>query len=188
MARIASTTRADQTAQSRQRILDVAGAMFAEHGYEGTAMQDVAKELGLTRAALYYHYSSKADILREIIDAETTRFFATLESIGEIKSRSARLDATVTALVAAGLSQRLRIVFLVSDPAVGALPTPGDGRPDVFDHVAKVIYGQKPTAEQLFAVNAAFMMFAAVPAFAHLSDEQLSPILTDALRRLLAVR
>ncbi|TFC01044.1 TetR family transcriptional regulator [Cryobacterium adonitolivorans] len=188
VARVARTTRSEQTAQAKQRILDVAGTMFAEHGYDGTAMQDVATKLGLTRAALYYHYSSKADILREIIDAETSRFFATLDTISAIKSRTDRMDTTVAALVAAGLNQRLRIVFLVSDPAVSALPNTADGRPNVVDRVAKVIYGETPTPEQLFAVNAAFMSFAAVSAFPHLTDEQLSPILTRALHRLLRVR
>jgi len=188
VARIARTTRSEQTAQAKQRILELAARMFAERGYDGTAMQDVAQELGLTRAALYYHYASKADILREIIDAETSRFFATLDTIGTLGSRSARVDATIAALVGAGLNQRRRIVFLIADPAAGALSNPENGRPDVFDRVAKVIYGATPTPEQMFAVNAAFMLFAAVPSFAHLSDEQLSTILTRALHRLLLVR
>ncbi|POH62279.1 hypothetical protein C3B61_15450 [Cryobacterium zongtaii] len=188
MARVARTTRSEQTAQAKQRILEVAGTMFAEHGYDGTSMQDVATELGLTRAALYYHYSSKADILSEIIEAETSQFLATLETISAIKSRTARMDATITALVAAGLNQRLRIVFLVSDPAVSALPSPANGRPDVFDRVAKVIYSETPTPEQVFAVTAAFMSFAAISTFPHLTDEQLSPIMTRALHRLLRVR
>jgi AcrR family transcriptional regulator len=188
VARTASTTRSDQTAHAKQRILEVAGAMFAEHGYEGTAMQDVAKELGLTRAALYYHYASKADILREIIDAETTRFSASLETIAALGSRTARVEATVAALVSAGLNQRRRIVFFVSDPASTAQPHSSAERPSIFDEVAKVIYGNTPAPEQLFAVNAAFMVFAALPSFGHLSDEQLSGILTRALHRLLLVR
>lgn len=186
MARITSTTRSDQTAQAKQRILEVAGAMFAEHGYESTSMQDVANGLGLTRAALYYHYASKADILREIIDAETTRFSASLDAIGRLGSRAARLEATIAALVSAGLNQRRRIVFLVSDPAVTSQPQAD--RPSIFDHVAKVIYGDTPSSEQLFAVNAAFMVFAALPSFGHLSDDHLAEILTRSLHRLLLVR
>lgn len=188
MARIASTTRSDQTAQAKQRILEVAGAMFAEHGYDATSMQDVAKALGLTRAALYYHYASKADILREIIDAETTRFAASLETIGALGSRTARLEATVAALVSAGLNQRGRIVFLVSDPAVTSQPSSSAERPSIVDHVARVIYGSTPSPEQLFAVTAAFMVFAALPSFGHLSDDELSSILSRALQRLLLVR
>lgn len=188
MARVARTTRSDQTGQAKQRILEVAGTMFAEHGFDGTSMQDLAHELGLTRAALYYHYASKADILREIIDAETSRFLATLDTIAAIGSRSARLNATVAALVAAGLNQRRRIVFLVSDPAVRAFPDSAEGQPGVFERVADVIYGPTPTPEQLFAVHASFMSFAAVASFTHLSDEQLSLIMTPVLHRLLSVR
>ncbi|TFC90361.1 TetR/AcrR family transcriptional regulator [Cryobacterium sp. TMT4-31] len=187
MARVAHTTRSEQTAQARLRILEVAGMMFAERGYDETAIQDVATELGLTRAALHNHYASKADILREIIDAETAQFLATLDAIGAIKCRTDRMNATVAALVAAGLNQRLRIVFLVSDPVVSALPNAADGRPKVFDRVARVIYGETTTPEQVFAVNAAFVSFAAVSAFPHLTDEQLSLILTRALLRLQGV-
>jgi AcrR family transcriptional regulator len=181
------TTRSEQTVQAKQRILDAAAQMFAERGYAATAMQDIAAELGLTRAALYYHYPAKGDILQAIIDGETARFAATLDDIAAIPSRAARIEATIAAIVASGLNQRRRIVFLVSDPALRTLPEPDDG-PDFFDRVAAVVYGPEPTTEQRWAVNAAFMSFAALPSFAHLTDDQLVPLLTGSLRRLLRVR
>lgn len=186
MALVARVSRSEQTAQAKQRILDSAAKMFAERGYDATAMQDLAKELGLTRAALYYHYPAKADILRAIIDAETARFFTSMEAVAALPSRAARIDATITALVASGLNQRRRIAFLVAEPAVRTLPGP-EG-PDFFTHVAEVIYRTTPTTEQLWAVNAAFVSFAALPSFAHLADDELVPILTSTLRRLLRVQ
>jgi AcrR family transcriptional regulator len=186
MAHVVRTTRSEQTAQARQRILDTAATMFAERGYDATAMQDLAQELGLTRAALYYHYPAKADILRAIIDAETARFFQAMETVAALPSRAARIDATIAALVASGLNQRRGITFLVAEPAVRALPEP-DG-PDVFGHVAEVIYRSRPTPEQLYAVHTAFVSFAALPSFAQLTDEELIPVLSSTLRRLLRVR
>jgi AcrR family transcriptional regulator len=186
MALVARITRSEQTAQAKQRILDTAARMFAERGYDATAMQDLAQELGLTRAALYYHYPAKADILRAIIDAETARFLASLEAVAALPSRAARIDATIAALVASGVNQRRRISFLVAEPAVRALPDP-DG-PDFFGHVAEVIYRSTPSPEQLYAVNTAFVSFAALPSFAHLADDELVPIVTSTLRRLLRVR
>lgn len=186
MALVARTTRSDQTALAKQRILDTAARMFAEHGYAATVMKDLATELGITRAALYYHYPAKSDILKAIIDAETAEFFVAMETVAALPSRAARIDATIAALVASGLNQRRRIAFLVADPAVRALPDPQSG-PDLFGHIARVIYRTTPTPEQLYAVNAAFVSFAALPFFAHLDDDELAPILTSTLRRLLRV-
>jgi len=49
--------------ETRQRILDVALALFTERGYDGTSLREIAEELGVTKAALYYHFESKEDIL-----------------------------------------------------------------------------------------------------------------------------
>jgi AcrR family transcriptional regulator len=187
VARVASTTRSDQTAQSRQRIVDAAAEMFAERGYDATSMRDLAKQLGLTRAALYYHYSAKSDILREIINTETAQFLANMNVVATLASQSARADAVVAALVEAGLNQRRRIALLVSEPAIRALPEPSDGSPNIFSRVTEVIYGAAPTAEQTFAATTAFMTFAALPSFVQMTDDELAPILTRALNRLLRV-
>src|SRR6202047_356554 len=48
---------------TRQRILAIAADLFARQGYTGTTIADIARELGTTTAALYYHFPSKADIL-----------------------------------------------------------------------------------------------------------------------------
>ncbi|KJE22630.1 transcriptional regulator, TetR family [Frankia torreyi] len=49
--------------QTRDRILAIARELFARHGYTGTTNADIARELGTTTAALYYHFPSKAAIL-----------------------------------------------------------------------------------------------------------------------------
>jgi AcrR family transcriptional regulator len=48
---------------TRQRILDVALGLFTEQGYDGTSLRQIAEKLGVTKAALYYHFESKNDIL-----------------------------------------------------------------------------------------------------------------------------
>ncbi len=52
----------DQTG-TRQRILDVALDLFVEQGYEKTSLREIAERVGVTKAALYYHFESKDDIL-----------------------------------------------------------------------------------------------------------------------------
>jgi len=48
---------------TKQRILEVALDLFTEQGYDGTSLRQIAEQLGVTKAALYYHFESKEDIL-----------------------------------------------------------------------------------------------------------------------------
>ncbi|WP_331753145.1 TetR/AcrR family transcriptional regulator (plasmid) [Streptomyces sp. NBC_00637] len=53
---------------TRQRIQDVALELFAEHGYEKTSLREIAEHLDVTKAALYYHFKAKEDILVSLFD------------------------------------------------------------------------------------------------------------------------
>ena len=53
---------------TKTRILETALELFAQRGYLGTSMSDIAKQLGITKAALYKHYASKREILDRIVE------------------------------------------------------------------------------------------------------------------------
>src|SRR6266545_8249110 len=55
-------------ADTRSAIRDVALELFAVHGYERTSLREIAERLGMTKAALYYHYPSKQALLLSIIE------------------------------------------------------------------------------------------------------------------------
>jgi AcrR family transcriptional regulator len=54
-------------ANIRDRILETSLRYFEERGYAGVSLRDVAEELGLTKAALYYHFPSKQGIVEALI-------------------------------------------------------------------------------------------------------------------------
>ncbi|WP_436530727.1 TetR/AcrR family transcriptional regulator [Actinoplanes sp. HUAS TT8] len=56
-------------ADTKAEIRKVAIELFTERGYEATSLREIAERLGITKAALYYHYSSKESIVRSIFDA-----------------------------------------------------------------------------------------------------------------------
>lgn len=53
--------------ETRQRILDIATALFRDRGYAGTSIRDIAEGLGMTKAALYYHFACKDDVLSALL-------------------------------------------------------------------------------------------------------------------------
>ncbi|MFE7242519.1 TetR/AcrR family transcriptional regulator [Streptomyces sp. NPDC057582] len=53
---------------TRQRIQDVALELFAEQGYEKTSLREISEKLDVTKAALYYHFKTKEDILISIFE------------------------------------------------------------------------------------------------------------------------
>jgi AcrR family transcriptional regulator len=59
----AAATPAEKEPNTRERILDVALDLFTEQGFDGTSLREIAERLNVTKAALYYHFESKDDIL-----------------------------------------------------------------------------------------------------------------------------
>ncbi len=53
---------------TRERIQSVALELFAQQGYEKTSLREIAERLGVTKAALYYHFKSKEDIVRSFTE------------------------------------------------------------------------------------------------------------------------
>ena len=52
----------------REQVLAAAVQLFNEQGYDATSVADVAARLGLTKSALYHHFSSKEELLRLALD------------------------------------------------------------------------------------------------------------------------
>jgi AcrR family transcriptional regulator len=105
-------------AETRQRILAIAAGLFSRQGYTGTTIADIARELGTTTAALYYHFPSKAEILGGLLAQPLTAYTRIIESLDSEKPEPAELlgafiDLAVDSRELAGLVDR--------DPAVLAM-------------------------------------------------------------------
>ena len=99
------------------RILPTALTLFGEHGYHGTSMQRIADALGVTRAAFYYHYSSKQDLLRALAEPLVGGF----EVLAERAEREGMDDDRLLAGYVDVLLLHQRVLrFVANDPAVQA--------------------------------------------------------------------
>ena len=62
---------------TRTRVQKVALELFAEQGYEKTSLREIAERLSVTKAALYYHFKSKEDIVHSFTDD----YFAEIDAL-----------------------------------------------------------------------------------------------------------
>ncbi len=96
---------------TKSRILDEALVMFAENGYKGTNLRDLAAGLGLSKSALYKHYESKEAIWNALLDRMEAYYgerFGSMENMPEVPKSGEELFA---------LSMK-RIAFTVQDERV----------------------------------------------------------------------
>jgi AcrR family transcriptional regulator len=67
------------TESTRGRIQAVALELFTENGYEKTSLREIAERLGVTKAALYYHFKSKEEIVSSFAEDRLTRLDELIE-------------------------------------------------------------------------------------------------------------
>jgi TetR/AcrR family transcriptional regulator, cholesterol catabolism regulator len=80
-----------QTESTRQRVLDAAAGLFLKYGYEGTTMNRLAKEVGVSAPALYWHFASKAELALAFMQRS-------LESVGSYVDSAVSADDPVERL------------------------------------------------------------------------------------------
>ena len=68
--------------ETRDRLIDAAGPVFAERGYRGATMREIAERAGANLAAAHYHFGSKQDLYREVARANFERLERRLAESG----------------------------------------------------------------------------------------------------------
>jgi AcrR family transcriptional regulator len=65
----------------REELTRIAARLFAERGYQGTSLADLAEELGVQKPSLYHHIASKEDLLWEVAWEGAEAFHAGLDTV-----------------------------------------------------------------------------------------------------------
>lgn len=90
---------------TRDRLTVEAARMFAQRGYHGTSVSDLAAALGIQKSSLYAHISGKADLLAEIALAGAAAFHAALDALPDEAAAGERLELALRAHLAVVESQ-----------------------------------------------------------------------------------
>jgi AcrR family transcriptional regulator len=100
---------AEAPEQTREKIVSAALALFYDKGYRGTSLIAIAKEVGISAPALYWHFSSKREICFAAVHDELRRFAYALTPSAEELTSDARLGQFVRTYVLLKLRQNERL-------------------------------------------------------------------------------
>lgn len=96
---------------TKDRILEEALTLFAENGYDGTGVEQIAEKVGIKAPSLYKHFKGKEDIMNALIDSAEAHYessFGSSEHIGKLpESRDDFVRTTMS-----------RIAFTMHDPMI----------------------------------------------------------------------
>lgn len=123
MAKRAGLPNAVQADQTTSKLIAIARARFAEHGYAGTGTEELVQAAGLTRGALYHHFGSKEGLFRAVVDDVQREVGERVEAAA---ARAAGVQAGLwdqfvagcRAFLAASLDPQVQRIMLVDAPAV----------------------------------------------------------------------
>jgi AcrR family transcriptional regulator len=133
------------------RILEEAQALFSERGYVGTTVQQVADRLGMTKAALYYHFpQGKAEIFVALMRRHIRRLQQGLaravEAGGTARERLERMAEWLAAQAPAGDVEKLRRELIHIDETSRA-SLREEFRSHIFQTIYDVLRGGVETGE-----------------------------------------
>ena len=79
-------------ANRREIIIKAAGRLFRQKGYEGTSVRDIAEAVGLQSGSLFFHFTSKEEILVSLLEGGLRRAVAILDDrLAKAKSPEEKL-------------------------------------------------------------------------------------------------
>ncbi len=107
---------------SAQRVLDAALALFAEHGVDGTSLQQIADRLGVTKAAVYYHFRTKDDLIVALIGPAFDELDGVLASAEALSPGAHRQKVAVSSYLEYLLRHRATATWLNGDISAVARP------------------------------------------------------------------
>lgn len=126
----------DESSPSRQKILDAASTVFAEQGFAGARVDEIARRAGVNKAMLYYHVGNKQALYTAVL----TRNFdfmneALADAVAGGGSARQRLEASITGIARAlkALPDHPRIVLREMASAGTSL------QPDVLERIVRIL-------------------------------------------------
>jgi AcrR family transcriptional regulator len=130
------TTKRGRPGYDLESLLLVAVKLFNERGYDGTSMEDLARKLGITKSAIYYHVPSKDELLRLAVDRALDGLFAVVAELDNTPGRALdRLEHVLRGSVAVLVEQLPFVTLLLRIRGNTKVERAALARRREFDHL-----------------------------------------------------
>jgi len=103
---------------TRARLVAAAVDLFTRHSFAGTSLQMIADELGFTKAAIYYHFRTREQLLCAVLEPILEQLRDVIETAEELRSAAARAEHMVSGYAAVAAGNRALVSVLAGDPGV----------------------------------------------------------------------
>ncbi|MGO4419050.1 TetR/AcrR family transcriptional regulator [Streptomyces sp. MCAF7] len=154
---------------TRQRIQDVALELFAEQGYEKTSLREIAERLEVTKAALYYHFKTKEDILISLFQ-DLARPLDELLAWGQEQPRTLETKQELMRRYSVALESALPLFrFMQQNQAAMSHLRPGETLKDRMIALSDLLRDPNaPLTDQVRSLSAIFVMHTSQFAMQHI--------------------
>ena len=140
--------------QTRAQVLDVALELFATQGFAATSTRELSERLGFTKAALYYYFRTKDELLTALLEPSLDELARLVEGVTSSPTPAGRRELLAGYLQLVVNHQRV-ILVMSQDPAVIRRPVSARALP-LYERLALLLSGRaKPGPRERARVRAA---------------------------------
>jgi AcrR family transcriptional regulator len=188
MATLAAPT--TSAADTRQRLIEVAVDLFTRHSFAGTSLQMIADEMGFTKAAIYYHFRTREELLAAVVEPIFEQLSAIITAAESQRSAAARADHMLLGYAELAVANRALVSVLACDPSVTTLLRDQPHWSELINRQLALLAGDVRDAGGLIkaTVVLAGISSAVGPAWIAVGDDDLLRHLVDTGRRTLGLR
>lgn len=173
---------------ARDRVLDSALDLFAEHGVNGTSLQMIADRLGVSKAAVYYQFHSKDEIVLAVVQPVFDDLARLVRIAEAISSPDAQRDVAVSGMVELAVRHRRLTAVFHGDPVIDSLVHNRSELQDTIERITTILLGPAPDVASRIVISmlaAGIYGSATDPELTDVTDEALHRTLLDCAHRLL---
>lgn len=180
----------DTATDTRQRLVDAAVELFTVHSFAGTSLQMIADELGFTKAAIYYHFKTREQLLTGVLEPIFTELENAVDAAEGLRSTTARAEAMLRGYAEMAVRHRALVSVLGGDPSVIRQLSVQPGWAELIDRQMRLLADVEPGpgGRVKAAVVVGGIAGAVGPAWITIADGDLLGHLVETGRRTLGLR
>jgi AcrR family transcriptional regulator len=173
---------------ARDRVIDAARVLFIVRGYQATSLQMIADALGVTKAAVYHQFPSKAEILHAVVDPAIREMAAIGREAQTAASPALGFDRTLDGLVDLVMEHGDIAAMIRRDAGVAELLAADGTFAELTTRLDSALIGADPSAAAraaLVVAGGGLMMAGSDPASRRVDEATLRRVLSESVRRVL---